>query len=405
MRQPDYAYLCEYCAKAVSAITRVYKSGALLAASSDIPLGIDPFAAYREQVLALPEKAGVFSTPLLQFFGYFDLKNGCRAVVGPSGMLADDPMRIDELLFLLEVPAEQQETYKRYLRNMPSIGLDRLVWMIQFLAYAIDGRKLSPEEVMLPKYSARFENPPEPGRPAKNAGGETAEADADQSYAYETMLLTFIRNGEPERVAEWMSRTPNAVRAGVVAHDVLRQMKNIGICVAAVAARAAIDGGLDHGAAYALSDIYIQQIELINDPMAFFGIYRTMMVAYASRVRQAKMGLAERTPLLERCARYVSANIASPIRVEQMARSFGMGRSYLCTRFRGEAGMTLTEFIRREKIAEAKRLLRHTNRSLLDIANFLSFSSQSHFQNMFKRLCGVTPGEYRRAEAPRAIAE
>jgi len=404
MKLLDYAYLSEYCAKSISAIMRVYQNGAALTVSADLPLGIDPFLAYADQVLALPEHAGVFSTPLLQFFGYFDLEDGSRVVIGPSGFIADDPMRISELLFMLQVPTEQQALYTRYLRSMPTIGFDRLVWLIQFLAYAIDGRKLTSEEIMLPQYSARFQCTPAPGERMLDSVADPAiEGNADQTYAYETMLVSLVRSGEPERVADWMSRMPNTLRAGVVAHDVLRQMKNIGICVAAVTARAAIDGGLDHRAAYALSDMYIQQIELITDPIAFFDIYRTMMVEYASRVRQSKMGLTEKTPLLERCARYVSANIASSIRVEQMAQTFGMGRSYLCTCFREEAGITLTDFIRREKIGEAQRLLRHTSRSLPDIANYLAFSSQSHFQNAFKQVCGVTPGEYRRSLTPQVI--
>lgn len=405
MKSPDYSYMCEYCAKSVGALMRVYQNGAVAAISTDLPLGIDPFLAYEGQVLALQGQAGVFSTPLLQFFGYFNLKDGSRVIIGPSGFLADDPKRISELLFLLNIPVGQQDLYTRYLRGMPTIGLDRLVWLIQFLAYTIDGKKLSPDEVMLPQYSSRFQSSPIPSeRLLDDTADLASEGNADQTYAYETMLVSLVRSGEPERVSAWMSRMPNTIRAGVVAHDVLRQMKNIGICVAAVTARAAIDGGLDYRAAYALSDIYIQQIELITDPMAFFDIYRAMMVEYASRVRQSQMGLKIKTPLLERCARYVSTNIAAVIRVEHMAQSFGMGRSYLCTRFREESGITLTEFIRREKIIEAQRLLRHTTRSLPDIANYLAFSSQSHFQNVFKQVCGVTPGEYRRSIAPQVIS-
>ena len=46
-------------------------------------------------------------------------------------------------------------------------------------------------------------------------------------------------------------------------------------------------------------------------------------------------------------------------------------------------------------IEEAKRLLIYTDKSLIDISNFLWFSSQSHFQRVFKKTVGITPLSYR----------
>jgi AraC-like DNA-binding protein len=58
--------------------------------------------------------------------------------------------------------------------------------------------------------------------------------------------------------------------------------------------------------------------------------------------------------------------------------------------------MTLTEFITKEKIKEAKRLLQFTSKSLEAISDYLAFSSQSHFSRVFKNYEKCTPGEYRR---------
>ena len=57
--------------------------------------------------------------------------------------------------------------------------------------------------------------------------------------------------------------------------------------------------------------------------------------------------------------------------------------------------MTLTDFILGEKIEEAKRLLRYSDKSLTLIADYLGFSSQSHFTRIFKKYRGQTPREYR----------
>ncbi len=53
-------------------------------------------------------------------------------------------------------------------------------------------------------------------------------------------------------------------------------------------------------------------------------------------------------------------------------------------------------FVLKEKIEEAKRLLRYTDKSLNAIAAYLGFSSQSHFANTFRKYAGKSPSEFRK---------
>ena len=48
------------------------------------------------------------------------------------------------------------------------------------------------------------------------------------------------------------------------------------------------------------------------------------------------------------------------------------------------------------KIHCAQKLLEETDASLAEIAVFLSFSSQSYFQTVFRRVVGCSPGAYRK---------
>lgn len=52
---------------------------------------------------------------------------------------------------------------------------------------------------------------------------------------------------------------------------------------------------------------------------------------------------------------------------------------------------TIGEFILREKVEEAKRLLMVSKHSLLDISVLLHFNDQSHFTKVFKQFVGLTP--------------
>ena len=68
---------------------------------------------------------------------------------------------------------------------------------------------------------------------------------------------------------------------------------------------------------------------------------------------------------------------------------------YLSRSFLKETGMKFTEFIQKERIREACVLLRTTEMSCIEIANALSFSSQSYFIKIFSDVMGITPQKYR----------
>lgn len=70
--------------------------------------------------------------------------------------------------------------------------------------------------------------------------------------------------------------------------------------------------------------------------------------------------------------------------------------TYLFKKFQQELGMSIGAYITQCRLREAKSLLRYTDKSLGEISSYLCFSSQSHFQNVFKKHFGVTPKEYRR---------
>ena len=146
-----------------------------------------------------------------------------------------------------------------------------------------------------------------------------------------------------------------------------------------------------------ITGLYIQKLELMTDPAAIERLIQEMMIAYAQRVERLRGPRAGQDRFFRLCAQYVSQNIFTTIRAEQMTRELGYTRAYLCTRFKQETGISLTRYVQQEKVAEAKHLLRFTDQELGDIAALLDFSSQSHFQTVFKQVTGETPMAYRRS--------
>jgi AraC-like DNA-binding protein len=57
--------------------------------------------------------------------------------------------------------------------------------------------------------------------------------------------------------------------------------------------------------------------------------------------------------------------------------------------------MSISDYIREKKIERAENMLKFSDYDIADIANYLSFSSQSHFTQTFAKQVGLSPKKYR----------
>ena len=96
------------------------------------------------------------------------------------------------------------------------------------------------------------------------------------------------------------------------------------------------------------------------------------------------------------CIQFINNHTNDMIGINEVAAHIGKSRTYTTNKFKREIGVTINDYIINQKLIEAKSLLRHSNKSLTDIAYYLCFSSQSYFQNLFKKKYGITPSEYRK---------
>jgi len=72
--------------------------------------------------------------------------------------------------------------------------------------------------------------------------------------------------------------------------------------------------------------------------------------------------------------------------------------SHLTQMVKQVTGNTSAKLIQNKVIIETKRLLIHTEMTVTEIADFLNFTDQSYFTKYFKKACGVSPLQYRKAK-------
>ena len=83
-------------------------------------------------------------------------------------------------------------------------------------------------------------------------------------------------------------------------------------------------------------------------------------------------------------------------RLDDYALQVGYSKFHLSRLFKQETGVTISEYIRKRRLATAAQYLLYTDEPLLQIAFDLQFQSQEAFTRSFKKLYNMPPGKYRK---------
>ena len=98
---------------------------------------------------------------------------------------------------------------------------------------------------------------------------------------------------------------------------------------------------------------------------------------------------------VSKCIDYIYDNLYKNISLEEIADNLKVNPNYLSKLFSKEVGISISAYIKKQRLQTAANMLRGSDYTISEIAGYLCFSSQSHFTNSFKHEFGMTPKKYR----------
>lgn len=99
---------------------------------------------------------------------------------------------------------------------------------------------------------------------------------------------------------------------------------------------------------------------------------------------------------IQEAAKYISNNFDKPLTLEAVATHVNMSHTYFSKKFKESTGFGFKEYVINVRLKEASHRLLETKDSITDVAMSCGFSDSNYFGDVFKRVKGMAPSQYRK---------
>ncbi|GAE36380.1 helix-turn-helix domain-containing protein [Halalkalibacter akibai] len=334
----------------------------------------------------------IHSTDTLENYFFIHLNKPLKGtvIVGPS---VYSKLSEDHLLSLInDLPITNTNRFIGYYQSLPVLNKQKLIQTSALFYFVLFKRHLDVETIM--KQNKMLEPCIPPEQTALSLSEKRQNVTFHYGRCFEKKLLQAIKDGKKDQVLNCLLNLPENGSFGTLSKkSFVRNQKNICIAAITLATRAAMEGGVNPELAYTLSDLFIQSLEEFKEIKDIEKLMENALCTFAERVAEEKgqtYSIAVTT-----CQNYIFKHLYEEITLKDLSDLVDLNPCYLSVLFKKEVGISLTEFIQKSKIEEAKNLLTLTNDSLTEIYAWLNFTDQSYFTKIFKKFTGLTPKQYR----------
>jgi len=99
---------------------------------------------------------------------------------------------------------------------------------------------------------------------------------------------------------------------------------------------------------------------------------------------------------IQRAVQWIQAHLMEELpSIDDIAVQVGLSESHFRRRFHEETGFSPLEYVTRQRVLRAKELLHDERLSITRLAFDLGFQSSGYFAQVFRKMTGMTPSEYR----------
>lgn len=206
-------------------------------------------------------------------------------------------------------------------------------------------------------------------------------------------LHNIVKSGDVKELKNYIN-TPRPGKPGKLSNNPLRQKKYEVVNILFFLWPALTEKGIPYEIAINLMDSYILEVDNCKNEIEVQDIRKKALYEYT-----LKKPITEKnehySKIVQKAIDYIFENVTMSITIKEISDQLDVSPRKLSSMFKKETGISITDYIQKQKIKVAKNLLKNSNSTSLDISNYLNFSSQSYFIQVFSKIEGITPKKYK----------
>ncbi len=318
---------------------------------------------------------------------------GYDLFLGPVLTAPVTPELIREFFEETQLPAAYREEAAEILSHMPIRSHPQFIRYLCFLHLCLNHKEARVDDLYREAENSRSSR----HQRAADSWVEAGENESSLSHLdYEEQLYHLISRGDQGNLKRFLEKNRNFAESELKARTPLRHAKNSFIALAAKAGTlGAVRGGADPERIARLTDQYILECEQLRTLDEVRRLRYILLMDLCQRAGEAALPQGASMEI-RRCLAFIRASNNRRISVEDVAGVIHRSASYVTRRFKEELGLSVSDYITASKMEEALDLLQYSDLSLSQISAYLDYSSQSYFQNVFKKHYGYTPASARK---------
>ncbi|WP_066638705.1 PocR ligand-binding domain-containing protein [Desulfolucanica intricata] len=221
----------------------------------------------------------------------------------------------------------------------------------------------------------------------------TIESRAARLYSIdkEYNLKAEVRNGERKSARQLL----DSILIDIISknYENLHTVKTRIVELMVTISRAAVDAGADLNDILKLNVRFYQELLEKQDADDICLWVKNILEIFMDKVEECKD--KKNIQAIQKAAEYIRKNYRHKLTIDEIAQVVYLSPCYLSRIFKQSLGCTLTEYITRVRVENAKIMLKNPKFNISQVAEENGFDDPGYFTKVFKKIEGVTPSNFK----------
>lgn len=320
------------------------------------------------------------------------VKNGVfhsAIVAGPVQMTLPSEFMINNMLFEYEIPIENKGLFKSALKMIPVIE-PKKVKSYADLLYIVAKEIMNEHSKILQDRKEKYKEQAIINEEIQYI--KTQDSEVAYPIMLERELVNRVKRADKEGAKAYLNDILGHILFSSGNNLEMSKVRLLELII--ILSRSAVEGGAKLENIFESNREYMEKINKQNNIEELCHWIIKVLDGFLDEV--LSFNSSKNVMVIQKAIQYINDNYQEGITLEQVSKEVYLSTAYFSRLFKEEMDISFSEYLNKVRVEESKRLLLNLKYSLSDIAHQVGFSDQSYFTKVFKRIEGISPGQYRK---------